>query len=154
MERADQVFTAGVVNPDLAADRAVNLGQERGRHHDERKSTGERCRDEAGQVADNTAAQRDDQGVAIGPSRDQVVIDLLGLGERLGGFPGRNDARRNRDSGGLERGRNSRGSRQLREIRVGNHLGCWHVGPVHDAARASRTNWPNPDVEPLLIRIS
>ena len=57
-----------MVDADLAPDRAVDLGQERGRHHDERKSASERRRDETGQIADDPAAQRDDQGVAIGAS--------------------------------------------------------------------------------------
>ena len=55
-----------MVDADLAADRAVDLRQERRRHHDQGKSASVSRGDETGQIADDSAAQGDDQGVAIG----------------------------------------------------------------------------------------
>ena len=114
---ADHVLGAGWLMPDLAPDRAVDLGEERGRHHDQGKSAREGGGDEAGQVADHAAAQGDDQRVAIGAPVDQLVVEPPSLRERFGGLAGGNDriaaSMPTAASAACER----RGSRQLREMR-------------------------------------
>ncbi len=60
IKSADQVLGIGMVDPDLAADRAVDLGEQSRRHHDQGKAAGERGGDKAGEVADHAAPQGDD----------------------------------------------------------------------------------------------
>ena len=74
VESADDVLGAGMVDADLASDRAVDLGQERRRHHQQGESARESGGDEAGQVADHAAPQGDDERMAIGLATDQLVV--------------------------------------------------------------------------------
>ena len=60
MECADDVLGPGVVDPDLAADRAVHLRQQGRRDHQQREAAGIGRGDEPGEVADHAAAQGDD----------------------------------------------------------------------------------------------
>ena len=61
MERADQVLAQRVVDADLAADRAVDLRQQRRRHLDDRDAAQIGRRREAGDVADDAAADGDER---------------------------------------------------------------------------------------------
>ena len=144
VESADQVLGAGMVDPDFAPDRAIDLRQERRRHHDERKAAGEGCGNETGQIADDPAAQGDDQGVAIGGARGQLVVKPLGLRERLGGLARWNDSRLGRDAHGLE-------CRLVGRAGIESSARCpsvtiralRHDEPVQVAPSAWRTNGPN-----------
>ena len=69
MERADQVLAQRVVDADLAADRAVHLRQQRRRDLHDRDAAQVGRRGEAGGVADDAAADRDDRAGAIGAAR-------------------------------------------------------------------------------------
>ena len=75
VERADQVLAERMVDADLAADRAVDLRQQRRRHLDDRDAAQVGGRGEAGDVADHAAADRDDGGGAVGAGPDQRVVD-------------------------------------------------------------------------------
>ena len=63
---ADEVLAGGVVDADLAADRAVDLREERRRHLDDRHAAEVRGGGEPGDVADDSAADGDDRRRAIG----------------------------------------------------------------------------------------
>ena len=75
MERADQVLAERVVDADLAADRAVHLRQQRRRHVHERDAAQEGGRGEAGDVADDAAADGDEGAAAVGAAADERVVD-------------------------------------------------------------------------------
>ena len=64
VEGADHVLAERVVDRGLAADRGVDLREQRGRHLDERHAALVDGGGEPRQVADHAAAQRDDQRVA------------------------------------------------------------------------------------------
>ncbi len=75
-ERADHVLGARQVDADLAADRAVDLREERGGHLHEGQAAGERRGDEPGQIADHAAAYRDDRRLAVGPFLEHPLPQL------------------------------------------------------------------------------
>ena len=120
MKSADDVLGIGMVDPDLAADRAVDLGKQSRRHHDQGKPAGERGRDKTGEVADHAAPQGDDQRVAIGLATHQLVVKPRRLAERLARLTRRNDHDRRLNPGrrqaSLVAGRQS----QVREMGVGD----------------------------------
>ena len=89
-ERADHVLGRGQVDAHLAADAAIDLGQERRGNLNEGEPAGKGGGDEAGQIAHHAAADRDDRRLAIGLQADQFVPQPLGLRERLARFAGRN----------------------------------------------------------------
>jgi hypothetical protein len=66
VEGADDVLGPRVVDPHLAADGAVDLRQQARRDHQQGQAAGVGRGDEAGQVADDPAAQRHDARVAVG----------------------------------------------------------------------------------------
>ena len=69
VERADHVLAARVVDAGLAADRGVDLREQRGRHLHEVDAALVAGGGEAGHVADHAAAERDDAGVAVMSAR-------------------------------------------------------------------------------------
>ena len=75
VEGADQVLAERVVDADLAADRAVDLRQQRRRHLDDRDAAQVGRRGEAGDVADDAAADGDDRRWRDPPRADQRVVD-------------------------------------------------------------------------------
>ena len=72
---ADQVLARGVVDADLAADRAVDLRQERRGHLDDRHAAKVGRGGEPGDVADDAAADGDDGRRAIGRGANQRIVD-------------------------------------------------------------------------------
>ncbi len=80
---ADQVLARGVVDADLAADRAVDLRQERRRHLDDRDAAEVGRGGESGDVADDPAADGDDRRRAIGRGANQGIVDASDGGELL-----------------------------------------------------------------------
>ncbi len=75
MVGANQVLACGEIDADLAADRAVDLRQQRRRHLDDRYAAQKGRRGEPGDVADNPAADGDDRCRAVRRGADQRVID-------------------------------------------------------------------------------
>ena len=75
MEGADQVLAARVVDADLAADGAVDLGDDRRRHLHDAQAAQERGRGEAGEIADHAAADDHDDGLAVDAGVEQRVVD-------------------------------------------------------------------------------
>ena len=89
MEGADHVLGPRMVDRRLAADGAVDHGQQRGRHHEQRQAAGEGRGHEAREVADDAAADRDDQCAPIGGQVDEGVVELRCGCERFVRFAGR-----------------------------------------------------------------
>ena len=77
MKGAEQVLAMRRVDAGLAADRGIDLRQQRGRHlHEIDAAADDRC-GKAGEIADHAAAERDDEIVALDLRRDQRFADLL-----------------------------------------------------------------------------
>ena len=89
---ADQVLAARMVDAGLAADCRVHLRQQRGRHLHERDAALVAGRRKPGEIADHSAAEREQGAVAGEAVGDQHVDDARGAGERLVRFAvGEND---------------------------------------------------------------
>jgi hypothetical protein len=88
MERADEVFALRMIDADFSADRAVDVGQERGGNLHERDAAGVGGRREAGRVSHDAAPHGHDDGPAIRLHFDQRVVETGDDGQRLRLFPG------------------------------------------------------------------
>ena len=75
IKRADQVLAAGVIDAGLAAHRGIDLRQQRRGHLHEIDAALVAGRRKPGHVADHTAAQRHDAGVAIQAAADERIED-------------------------------------------------------------------------------
>ena len=83
MERADEVLALGQVHTGLAADRAVDHREQRGGHlHDVDPAVVDRGR-EAGGVADDSPADRDDSALRSSPNCGEATAQLLDGCQRL-----------------------------------------------------------------------
>ena len=120
---ADDVLGTGVVDADLAADRAVDLGQQGGGHHDQRQPARVGRRGKAGQVADHASAQGQHHGVPIGTELDQSIVEQGGRIEALGRLAGRQHGGRAGDPHVLELGLACRETRQPRHVAIGHDQG-------------------------------
>ena len=83
MERADQVLALAGVDRGLAADRRIDLRQQRRRHLHVVDAAPDQRRGKAGEIADHAAAERHHQIVALDPRRHQRVADALELAKLL-----------------------------------------------------------------------
>ena len=88
VKRAEQIFSLRRIDPGLAADRGVDLRQQRGRHLHEIDAAAQDRSREAGEIADHAAAERDHQIVALDLRRYQRFADLFepGIGFRALAF--------------------------------------------------------------------
>ena len=86
VERPDEVLALGQVDPGLAADRRVDLGDERRRHLDEPDAAQVDRGEEPGRVAERAATDRDEDLAAIDPERGQLAGGGLDDGQPLGGL--------------------------------------------------------------------
>ena len=77
VEGADHVLAQRVVDAGLAADRGIDLRQQRGRHLHEGHAAHVAGGGEAGHVADHAAAQRDQRGLAVAFVGQQGVEDQV-----------------------------------------------------------------------------
>src|SRR5207244_3465016 len=93
MENADHVLGVRMVDGYLAADRAIDHGQERGRNHEEGQAARIGGGNEAGQVANDAAANGDDERLAVGGQINQAIVKLGGDGEGFLSFTGWADSR-------------------------------------------------------------
>ena len=99
MKRADEVLARAQVDTSLAADRAIDLRQERRRHLDESDAAQIRRGGKSRHVADHAAAERDDGARAVEPAARELVVEAPCRSEGLGPFavanedrlPGRSD---------------------------------------------------------------
>ena len=84
VERPDQVLALGQVHAGLAADRRVDLGDERRRHLDEPDAAQVDRGEEPGRVAERAATDRDEHLVTIDPERRELAGGRLDHGQPLG----------------------------------------------------------------------
>ncbi len=104
MKSAEQILALRRIDPGLAADRRIDLRQQRGRHLHEIDAAAQDRGRKACEIADHAAAERDHQIVALDLRRYQRFADLFepGIGFRSFAFVD-NDARRG-DAGLRQRG--------------------------------------------------
>ena len=98
VERADQVLAVRRVDRGLAADRAVDLRQQRRRHLYEVDAAQQGRGGKAGEVADDAAAERDQRRAALDAERQHVFAERREMREILGRLAGRQDDRVMRDA--------------------------------------------------------
>ena len=150
MERADEILAVRRVDAGLAADRGVDLRQQRGRHLHEIKPAPHAGRGKAGEIADHAAAQRDHQIIALDARRDQRVADLFEGGVVFRSLARRHDDVRTRDLRRLERGLG------VSEMMIGNRLvsddGGLGVRPQRFETRAKRSEQPAADDDVIAAR--
>src|SRR5205085_10967610 len=75
MKGADEILSQWMVDARFAADRAVNLREQRGRHLHDRNSTQVSGRREPGDVAGYAATNRHNGTRSIGTRTDERVVD-------------------------------------------------------------------------------
>jgi hypothetical protein len=84
MEGAHEVLAVGGVDPGLAADRGIDLGEQGGRDLHEAHAAADHRGREAGEVPDHAAPERDHEVAALDPGRQDRVADLREAGVALG----------------------------------------------------------------------
>ena len=104
VKRAEQILALRRIDSGLAADRRIDLRQQRGRHLHEIDAAAQDRRGKAGEIADHAAAERDHQIVALDLGRDQRLGDLLEAGIGLRALAFVDDDPRGRDAGRRQRG--------------------------------------------------
>ena len=105
------------VDAGLAADRGIDLRQQRGRHLHEIHAAPHDAGGKAGEVADDAAAERDDRIAALEPGGKHAVDHLLQRCEALGLLAGRQRDRDSADAGRVEAGRQRRQDAPRRHCR-------------------------------------
>ena len=120
MEGADQVLALLGVDPGLAADRRIDLGEERGRHLHDADAAPQDARGEAGQVADHAAAKGDDAVAALDAELEQALAKRSEHGKALACLSGL-DHHLAEQKLLLSEARFERGKMQRRHIGVGHH---------------------------------
>ena len=90
------------VDARLAADGGIDLRQQRGRHLHEIHAAPHDAGGEAGQIADDAAAERDHHVAAFEPRRQHPVDHVLQRRKALGLFAGRQHDRGHADTGVLQ----------------------------------------------------
>ena len=143
MEGADEILAVRRIDRGLAADRGIDLRQQRGRHLHIIEPAPHHRRGETGKIADDAAAERDDKVAALHPRRDDRLADLLEYGKAFRGFPGRHDRAVRRYACFDQR---RFGARQhiTRHIVVGNDKSLG-AGPQRRDPRAERIDDAAPD---------
>ena len=81
MEGADEVLAGEEVDAGLASERGVHLRQQRGGQADVADATHVDGGEEAGDVADDAAAKGEQDGVAVGPGKGELLGEGLDRGE-------------------------------------------------------------------------
>ena len=95
VERADQVFRRVEVDAGLAAEGGIDLRRHRSGYLDDRETAQIGRRGEAGEVADDAAAEREDRACTVERGGREPVVNLLERGERFARLAGRDlDGRR------------------------------------------------------------
>ena len=88
MEGADQVLALPRVDAGLAADRGIDLGQQRGRHLHDADAAPQDAGGKAGQIADHAAAKRDDAIAPLDAKLEQAFAERRQHGEALARLAG------------------------------------------------------------------
>jgi hypothetical protein len=148
VEGADEILALWRVDGRLAADGAVDHGEQRRGHLHVAHAAHERGSDEAAEVADDAAAEGDDDGVARDALRQHPVLQLGLCRAALAALARRDGAREDARgaAGGTQlgvqrieqRGRMQRGKARVGQQDVGaaGHLLDEHVGDVRGEVEA------------------
>lgn len=83
VKRADDIFAARMIDADLAADGAIDLGEKGRGNHEKRETASVGCGHEAGEVADDASSEGEDRCMAVGSKFDELVIEVDGAVERF-----------------------------------------------------------------------
>ncbi len=141
MERADEVLALRRIDAGLAADGGVHLRQQRGRDLHEAHAAAQDRRRKAGEVADDAAAQRDDEIAAFEAELEQALAQRLQLAKALGRL-----ARRQRDRADvaavLLQGRFQRAEMKARDVRVRDDGAARSSEPRADQLAGTRQQAP------------
>ena len=89
MEAADQILSARDVDPGLAAHRAVHLSQESRRDLHEIDAAEGDARGEAGEIANDAAAERQDGRLAVNAESQHRLDQTLQIGKTFRALAGR-----------------------------------------------------------------
>ena len=143
MERANEVLAVLAVDCGLAANRGIDLREQRRRHLHVIDAASHHRRRKAREIADHAAAERHHHVVALDASGDQRLAYALECLELLRRLACRHDDFGRRDAGGIER-LASRAEMQVRDRLVGDDrrlgAGLERGGPV-----AERGQYAAPD---------
>ena len=135
MEGADEIFAVGGIDGGLAADRGIDLSQQRGRHLHVVEPAPHDRGNEAGEVADDAAAKRQNKIAALDTRRDHLLARLLEYAEALCAFTGWNDHPARRDG--------TAGKRSFERV----ERNASDIVVSHDRDFSSRTQSRNPRPE-------
>ena len=91
MEGADQILAVGGIDRGFAADRRIHIGEQRGRNLHVIDAAPHHRRGETGEIADDAAAERDHEIVALDAHGNDRLADLLEDAIAFRDFAGRND---------------------------------------------------------------
>ncbi len=91
MESADEVLALRGIDAGLAADRGIDLRQQRGRDLHKAHPAPQDCRGKAGEIADNATAEGDDEIAALEPHLEQALAERSKLTEALRRLAGLQD---------------------------------------------------------------
>ena len=85
MKGADEILSVPRIDPRLAADAGIDLGEQRRRDLDQAHAPAQGCGAKSGEIADDAAAERDDDVSPLDARLDQRVADASELGIGLRG---------------------------------------------------------------------
>ncbi len=120
MEQADQILALRRVDAGLAADRAIHLRQQGRRRLHEIDAAQQNAGGETNEVADDAAAQRDQQGAALDAEREDAFAQVAQMSEVLRLFARRQNDGVVSNAGSAERG--GKGAEvQARDALIADH---------------------------------
>ena len=120
MEGADEILARRRIDRRLAANRRIDLREQRRRHLDELAAAPQDAGGKAGQVADDTAAERHHRVAALHPQLQQPLGEVFERRPVLGGFAGRQDDLVNRQTRRRQPG-GERRQVQCRDMGIRHH---------------------------------
>ena len=151
MEGADQILAVAGIDRGLAADRRIDLGEQRGRHLHVIETAAHHGGGEAREIADDAAAERDDEIATLDAGGDQCLADRLEHREALRAFARRHHDGRRLQSRALERGERRR-EVQLRHRLVADD-GCLGARPQRGDPSAERCDEAATDDDLVAARV-
>ena len=138
MKGADQVLAMPCVDRGLAADRGIDLRQQRSRHLHVIETAARHGGGEAREIADHAAAQRDDEVATLDAGGDQRLADGLEPAEALRALAFRDRDGRGGDPAAGKRGFGG-GEMVPRDGRIG-HDRSLGAGPQRSDLPAERSD--------------
>ena len=103
IEGTDQILSIVVIDPGLAADAGVHLGEQRGRHLHVGNAAQISRRGKAGEIADHAATKREHAGFSLQSFGDQAIVDRCQRFKIFMFFAVGHENRRDVESGSAQR---------------------------------------------------